>query len=288
VFLTPWYGGLGWRHLYYEQGIQHTRLIIKHLRTPGPFQSLLQISLQWYQVIAGVSFAPLSAPQNPLTYLDSAWLDSTREFLGHCSAHLDIPQIPLQRLKRVNDECIMDGLRTLDLPKKTLARLNFCRLWLQVTTLSDISSLSGGSIDRNAWLGLTPMPLSQDDWPVQQRPHDKIWSTWRKALSDSYCTKNHRRYVLASRPGQLKQHLGAWLQDSQIEPSPRWNTVFSHSTQRLYLPSPTEPGRYHQFSTSTRLDFSMAKFDLINPQTRAIPLPEDAVPAKTHSDGSFA
>jgi hypothetical protein len=32
----------------------------------------------------------------------------------------------------------------------------------------------------------------------------------------------------------------------------------------------------------------MAKFDLRNPQIRAIPLPDDAVPAKPHSNGTFA
>jgi hypothetical protein len=46
VFLAPWFDGLGWQHLFFEQGIQHVLLIIKHLRAPGPFQSLLQISLQ--------------------------------------------------------------------------------------------------------------------------------------------------------------------------------------------------------------------------------------------------
>jgi hypothetical protein len=30
VFGSPWYGGMGWRHLFYEQGIQHVLLIVKH------------------------------------------------------------------------------------------------------------------------------------------------------------------------------------------------------------------------------------------------------------------
>ena len=37
VFGSPWFGGMGRRHLYFEQGIQHVLTIIKHLRTPGPF-----------------------------------------------------------------------------------------------------------------------------------------------------------------------------------------------------------------------------------------------------------
>jgi hypothetical protein len=65
VFGSPWYGGLGWRHMYYEQGIQHVLIILKHLRTPGHFQSLLQINLCWYMVIAGVPFPPLANPSVP-------------------------------------------------------------------------------------------------------------------------------------------------------------------------------------------------------------------------------
>jgi hypothetical protein len=59
VFGSPRCGGMGMRHMWYEQGIQHIIIIIKHLRTPGHFESLLQINLRWYLLIAGVAFHPL-------------------------------------------------------------------------------------------------------------------------------------------------------------------------------------------------------------------------------------
>jgi hypothetical protein len=59
VFGSPRCGGMGMRHMWYEQGIQHAIIIIKHLRTPGHFKSLIQINLRWYLLIAGVSFQPL-------------------------------------------------------------------------------------------------------------------------------------------------------------------------------------------------------------------------------------
>jgi hypothetical protein len=83
VFGSPKFGGLGWRHMWCEQGIQHVLIILKHLRTPGHFQSLLQINVRWCALIAGVSFAPLVFPEINLPHLDSAWLDSTRLFLAH-------------------------------------------------------------------------------------------------------------------------------------------------------------------------------------------------------------
>ena len=52
---------MGWQptSLLREQGIQHVLTLVKYLLTPRPFNSLLQISLQWYQGIStGVSFSP--------------------------------------------------------------------------------------------------------------------------------------------------------------------------------------------------------------------------------------
>jgi hypothetical protein len=230
VFGSPWFGGLGWRHLFFEQGIQHVLLMIKHLRTPGHFQSLLIICLHWYQVVAGVSFCPFSRPRARMPYLGSAWLDSTRAFLAHSAATLHIEQASLPALQRQHDACIMDGIIELGLSTTSLERINCCRIYLRVTTLSDICTLHGDQIERKAWLGLGRMASSQADWPVQPRPHDKSWGLWRSALSKSVCTKEHR-YVLASRPGILIKRLGLWLNKSTPQTSPRWTALFEHSTQ---------------------------------------------------------
>ncbi len=124
VFGSPLYGGLGWRYLYFEQGILHTLSLIKHLRTPGPFHSLLLVSLDWYQRIAGVSFSPFRHPNLPLPYLDHAWFDCTIKFLRHCHAHLEIPSTLLPQPNRQHDKCIMETCIGLELPPKTLKQLN--------------------------------------------------------------------------------------------------------------------------------------------------------------------
>jgi hypothetical protein len=162
--------------LCFEQSILHRLILIKHFRTPGPFNSLLQVVIAWYQVVAGVSFSPLWMPSISLNYLDSPWLDSTCKFLAHCQAQLLIPDIPLSKLQRQHDACIMNGILDLNLSATTMKRINSCRLWFQVTTLSDICTLKGNRIDRNTWLGFAPMPSTAADWPIQGRPHDSVWS----------------------------------------------------------------------------------------------------------------
>jgi hypothetical protein len=219
VFGSPWFGGLGWCHLFFEQGMQRMMLtMIKHPHTLGPFQSLLQINLHWYQVVSVVSFSPLQSPHIPLPYLDHAWLDSTRQFLTHCSATMEIPEISLPKMLRQHATCIMDKFITLVLPKPTLQKLNACRLWLCITLVSNIIPLAGITIDQGAWLGQHPMPSSTADCPVQMRPHATIWGMWRKTLSDSLCS-NTRQYVITSRPGTLTTGLEVWTPESKPQPS---------------------------------------------------------------------
>ena len=144
--------------------------VIEHLRMPGPFHSLLQISLHWYQVIAGVLFSLFQYP-NFLPYLDHPWFHCTRAFLKQClMVYLKIPGTPLPQSKRFHDQCIMDEFLDQDLPPTALKRINCCRLFLRVTQLSNISTLAGDQIERNVWLGTKPMPWNDDEWPIQPRP----------------------------------------------------------------------------------------------------------------------
>jgi hypothetical protein len=175
VFGAPYYGGLGWRHLYFEQGIQHVLIIIKHLRTPGHFQSLLQINLRWYTLISGVSFAPFEFPGVSLPHLEGAWLNSTRHFLAHSRAQLLIPSIPQPKLFRDHDHFIMDMAIRLDYPASQIRQINWCRLYLQASRLSEIMTLEGTAIHPGAWIGSERL-ASHHDWPRQGCPGPKTWA----------------------------------------------------------------------------------------------------------------
>jgi hypothetical protein len=70
-----------------------------------------------------------------------------------------------------------------------MCRLNQCRLYLQVTLLSEITSANGRNIlpsyiqgnkhtNRRALL----------TWPRQDRPPLKAWHEWTKRLTQAYCT----------------------------------------------------------------------------------------------------
>jgi hypothetical protein len=168
----------------------------------------------------------------------------------------------------------------------TQKRINCCRLYLKVDHLSDICTLAGDTIDRNAWLGILPMPSSDADWTVQTRPDAESWRLWRNLLSKTACT-NPLKNVVASRPGILTVPLGFWLPDSKPQTSPRWKVYFSHSSQRVYYPDPNQPLQYQQLSTPTRLAFSLALYDLRTVQhtIHANDIPSDAVPVQPTLSG---
>jgi hypothetical protein len=138
VFGSPRYGGMGMRYMGYEQGIQHVIIIIiKHLRTPGHFESLLQINLRWYMLIAGVSFQPLSFPEIVLPHLEGAGLNSTHVFLAHSRSQLLIPGLPTPQAFRKFDAFIMDAVLDLHYTAGQIRQVNWCRLFLHATRLSE-------------------------------------------------------------------------------------------------------------------------------------------------------
>jgi hypothetical protein len=72
-----------------EQGIQHTKLIIAHLRKNDEVSKLLSISLDHLQLQAGVPWPVLSQPgYSQRLYVDPCYLSHTWEFLDDIGNHL--------------------------------------------------------------------------------------------------------------------------------------------------------------------------------------------------------
>jgi hypothetical protein len=132
------------------------------------------------------------------------------------------------------------------------------------------------------------MPSSSADWPTQPRPHNTVWSLWRRALSDGMCSKT-QRHVTVTRPGVLTAPLGDWCADYNPQASPRWKSFFSQSTQRLFVPVRHQPARFQQLSASARLAFGLACYDIRGTPVfiSASDLPADAMPAQPTTGGSF-
>ena len=81
VYASRKSGGLGFRHLYTEQGIAHLVKLFQALRTPSQACQLTRIAIRWWHSHAGTGYDLLMYPYRSCLHLEGTWLTSTRDFL---------------------------------------------------------------------------------------------------------------------------------------------------------------------------------------------------------------
>ena len=106
----------------------------------------------------------------------------------------------------------MDALSDLGHFGKTcLRQLNYCRLYLQVRYISELTTAWGTHLIDEFWTG--PRTHRRSDplfqYPYQETPSSKYWSQWKSAIRSTFChpysitlrhpllawlTTRHRRY----------------------------------------------------------------------------------------------
>ena len=213
VYGSSAFGGLNLKHLYIEQGTKHVLNFIKYYRSGGSVGKLLKISLQWLRLIAGFSYCPLSRPQTDYHHIEDKWYQTTLRFLYECGASIETEPAP-SVLCREHDSCLMEDFLLLQPTPCELKTLNQIRLFLRVTTLSDICTPTGDEIDRQCWEG-TQCKTSTRLWPRMEKPPPRAWSIWRKYISSCYLIEpSTTRKKLEEL--HLSYPLGPWLRPSKI------------------------------------------------------------------------
>jgi hypothetical protein len=241
-------------------------------------------------LIAGVSFAPFQFPSSNLPHLDSAWLDSTRNFLAHSRSQIIIPSLPSPKPFRQYDQIIMDMVLRLSLSAGQVKKINYCRLFLQVTRLSEITNLEGNHIDPTAWTGSTRLQ-SHHDWPRQGHPGSRTWALWRNAITDAFCQQPDER-VRLKRPGLLDLPLGSWLPGSRPFQLARWTAFLHPISNQLYLSAnlPNEATSFQVVNPMDRRTTQFMTYDTtasIEPDLPGHLLPNCAIPVETTPQGAF-
>ena len=155
VLFGPHYlGGAGFMHLYDVQGYGQVKLFLKFWRTPDSIPGkLLRITMAWAQKCAGISTPILQDPTTKLPHLPSQWLKSLRTYLSDTQSSITLQEAPIPTLQRDRDCFLMDLALTLGYRPGDLRRLNYCRLYLNVTLLSDITTVTGTTILHQAYIG---------------------------------------------------------------------------------------------------------------------------------------
>lgn len=146
VYASEDYGGLGFPHLPTEQGILQITELIKQTNSDTTTGKLYQIVIDTYQLIAG-TLQPIFESKYQLKYVDGAPLiTNIGEYLIQQNASIKLTKAWTPTTQRVKDNAIMGILCKQNLPEWELYEYNKCRLYLQVTMLSEITEPKVGTV----------------------------------------------------------------------------------------------------------------------------------------------
>jgi hypothetical protein len=137
-------GGGGFIPWYVLQGEGQVTNFLKHWRTDSLISRTLKVTLAWAQFQAGISTPILVNTSIKLPHLECRWVNSLRDFLAWSNSVIQVtkPSIPL--LERIGDFHIMDQAIKLGIFQAVdLKILNYCRLYLHVTTVSELFDADG-------------------------------------------------------------------------------------------------------------------------------------------------
>ena len=172
----------------------------------------VHLVIAWFQHTSGLTKPILEPPHAASKYVNSIWISN---FINSLSSHQ--VQIILQKTftlspQRYNDHALMDDITKIISSALTLKRLNECRIYLQVTWVSDIANVKGDKILESALKGeRSTNQISNIQWPLQQRPNEQTWKIWRKTIRQIYCCNNnnllHRQFAPNTNHELLRAHL---------------------------------------------------------------------------------
>ena len=112
------------------------------------------------------------------------------------------------------------------LSRSDLQKFNLCRIYLQVITLSDITTSSVTEIDCHFWNGHRSSQKSSLNWPHQIRTSSTCWGIWCKILHLLFTDSARSKRIIPS------HCLHRWLPNSKSHQL--WPTYVDPTTSQLF------------------------------------------------------
>ena len=162
-------GGYGLPHFVSEQRITKIKQIIKHIQMETSLGKLLLIHLSWTQLTAGVSFKIMEETQQNLSFVGkNIWIavqEMLKDMNGRIKMEYNYANAPL----RTSDVAINEAFLNTQIPQKTIKSIQACRIYLQITYLSEICTIDGKQILQEALDGdktkLKTRATTKRKWP---------------------------------------------------------------------------------------------------------------------------
>jgi hypothetical protein len=236
-------GGMDVFNLETEQAVEHTKLIVAHLRKDDEIGRMIKLSIDHLQIQAGTSWAVLSRPgMTARQYVDPGYASHTWEYLDRIGSHIRLEPTTWTQPQRAGDSFIMDDVANLTGLKPTeLKHIHHVRLFLGVTTLADITTSDGKSLcDWVLRASANPRkPVFR--FPRQERPTaPHVINTWQRAIRQCYAQADQNK---------LDRPLGEWHRGciNQI-----WDTVIDPTDGMVYV---WQNQRVYQYKKRSRSEY---------------------------------
>jgi hypothetical protein len=246
VFAPLELGGIGFRHLFAEQGAAKTRHMLQQIRLNSLVGQNLVIMMQWAQVKAGISKPILLDTEARLPQLsEHKYITALRKYLFISGMGLHLKAIKPPTIKQEHDEILMDRASSMtkaQMSDRIFERINRCRKFLRVETIVDVTTSDGKFICEHAFAcNLEVRVRSKKLWPNQPHvgnAHTKSWQWFLKL----WCKDGSR---------ELRQPLGKWL----VEPTYHgWAAYYIETTNTVLTKDRTE-WREHRIQEKQRTEW---------------------------------
>jgi len=257
VFGPISHGGLGLPTVYSTQSFGHLAYFTGHINVGDKTGKLLLISLSYLQLLSG-SIQPILRQKYSLyeKWIEPSWLTALWAFLSKVGYRVTVSQEWLPEVPRKNDRPLMDQFISLGYSPAQLGALNRCRLYMQAIFLSDLVAADGMTIIPECKAGIRLVDrISHLTWPIQARPPNSAWTSWRNALSHfenkqrlliplrQWISETHQRWCWFSTPTSLliyhERANGEWVSILPQTSAPNRGT--RNSSKRIYELSKQDP-----------------------------------------------
>jgi hypothetical protein len=152
VFAPLELGGIGFRHLFAEQGAAKTRHMLQQIRLNSLVGQNLVIMMQWAQVEAGISKPILLDTEARLPQLsEHKYITALQKYLFISGMGLHLKAIKPPTIKREHDKVLMDRATKAQMSDRIFERINQCRKFLRVETIADVTTSDGKFICEHAF-----------------------------------------------------------------------------------------------------------------------------------------
>ncbi|KAI2511186.1 hypothetical protein MHU86_3151 [Fragilaria crotonensis] len=224
-------GGLGIIDLRTEYGIEMIRMFRNAIYSQTEVGKLLLMQVQASQLEAGIPNPLLEEPHIHIPYLTPTWVLSMRQFMSNHNITITLTNTLSMSLHSPRDVFIM-APAGIDAYTSTQQKdINLVRMYLQVTTLADMTDPSSlNTITQWALQATRPDGfINNPSWPRQSDPSASQRRLWRRFITSRFL--RYGRFWKRPPRVTLKE-----LHDEKIRDTSEMNPIDDMSTLIKRLP----------------------------------------------------